>query len=209
MGGESGRKKAIIYHWFICRRKLKQKIIPFYITINQMWCCFTTAVRRRVSSNWMVKYQNIREEYEHFDESVVGRRRWEIRNRFPPFYWRFPTLHVVQMSVPCMVVQLLYTVQPANACTLTNRIFAFLIKSHAITQWTNDIIIENNQRNKLHFYNFSNECHCWSRIILMWGDCFAAVEDTEAFVICLYDCATHVGHNVHFFADTSLLLTSL
>jgi len=73
-----------------------------------------------------------------------------------------------------MVVQLLCTTQPENACTRTNRIFAFLIKSRSITQWTNDIIIENNQRNKVHFYNFSNECYCWSRIILMCRDLFCS-----------------------------------
>jgi hypothetical protein len=147
-------------------------VIPFYTTINQMWYCFTTAVRRRVSSNWMVNCKNIPAEYEHCKWTVVGRRRWEIQNRFPPFYWRLSIFHVEQMSVPCIVVQLLYTIQPANACTLTSRIFAFLIKSHTITQWTNYIIIENNQRNKLHFYNFSNECYCWSRIILMCRDLF-------------------------------------
>jgi len=135
-------------------------------------CCFTTAVRRRLSSNWMVKYKNIRAEYEHFEWSVLGRRRWEIQNRFPPFYWRLPTLQVLQMSVPCMVLQLLCTIPPANACTLANRIFAFLIKSHAITQWKNYIVIENNQRNKVHFCNFSNECYCCSRIILMCRNLF-------------------------------------
>jgi hypothetical protein len=166
--------KAILYHWFICRRRLKQRVIPFYTTINQMWCCFTAAVRRRVNSNWVVNYKNIRAEYEHFEWSVVGRIRWEIQNRSPPFYWRLPTLHVEQMSVPWMVVEFLCTAQLAYACTLTNSLFAFLIKSHAITQWTNDIIIENNQRNKLHFYNFSNECHCWSRIILICRDLFCS-----------------------------------
>jgi hypothetical protein len=174
MGGEFGGMKAIIYNWFVCRRRLKLRVIPFHTNINQTWCCCSTAARRRVSSNWMVKYKNIRATLEQFEWSVIGRRRWELPNIFPLFYWRLPTLQGVQMSVPCLVVQLLRTIHPANVVHSQNRMFAFFIKSHTITQWTDNIIIEKNRRNKLHFYNFSNECHCWSRIILTCRDLFGS-----------------------------------
>jgi hypothetical protein len=114
MGVEFGRMKAIIRNWFICRRILKLRVTPFHTNINQTWCCFTATARRRVISNWMAKYKNIYAKFEHLEWSVIGRRKWELPNIFPPFYLRLPTLQGVEMSIPCLVVQLLGIIPSAN-----------------------------------------------------------------------------------------------